>query len=57
MYEHFFLKCFATSLVLRKKNHIGDVMVRVVTLRVVDRGFEFLSGQTIDRNWYLLLLR
>ena len=37
-----YITCF------KEKNHIGDVIVIVVALCEVDRGFEFQSGQTID---------
>ena len=34
-------------------NHIGGVMVRVLTSSAVDRGFEPRSGHTKDyANWY-----
>jgi hypothetical protein len=38
-------------------NHIGGVMVIMLTSSAVDRGLEPRSGQTKDLNWYLLLLR
>jgi hypothetical protein len=37
-------------------NRIGGVMVRMLELSVVDRGFESRSGETKEyTNWYLLL--
>ena len=55
----YFVFRFICNLVDRSisPNRIGSVMVSVLALSTVDRGFAPRSGQTRLYNWYLLLLR
>jgi hypothetical protein len=38
-------------------NHINSLIVNMLTSSVVDHGFELLSGQAKDWDWYLLFFR